>query len=50
MLFGRKDLCILLCLCKPLRTLVGVLFWILLFVVVWQWPSSAAGRARGHRP
>ena len=33
--------CILLCLCKPLRTLVAGLFWILPFLVVWHWPSAA---------
>jgi hypothetical protein len=33
--------CILLCLCKPLRTLVAGAFWILLVVVVWNWPSAA---------
>ena len=34
---------ILLCLCKPLRTLVAFMFWVVLFVVVWNWPSAAAG-------
>jgi hypothetical protein len=31
--------CILLCLCKPLRILVGALFWVVLFMVVWNWPT-----------
>jgi hypothetical protein len=32
--------CILLCLCPPLRKLVGLLFWLLVIVVVWHWPSD----------
>ena len=36
LLFG-----ILLCLCKPLRELVGALVWILVFLVIWHWPSAA---------
>lgn len=31
---------ILLCLCPPLRRLVGLLFWILVIAVVWNWPSD----------
>jgi hypothetical protein len=34
--------CILLCLCKPLRTAVGVLFWIIVILMWWHWPSTAA--------
>jgi hypothetical protein len=32
--------CILLCLCPPLRRLLGALFWILVIVVAWHWPSD----------
>lgn len=32
--------CILLCLCRPLRTLVGALFWIVVALMVWHWPSD----------
>lgn len=32
--------CILLCLCPPLRKAVGLLFWLLVIVVVWHWPSD----------
>jgi hypothetical protein len=36
--------CILLCLCKPLRTFLAAAFWILLFLVVW------IGRVQRNRP
>jgi hypothetical protein len=32
--------CILLCLCPPLRRAVGLLFWILVLAIVWNWPSD----------
>jgi len=32
--------CILLCLCPPLRRLVGLLFWILVIGIAWHWPSD----------
>ena len=33
--------CILLCLCPPLRKAVGLLFWLVVILLVWHWPSAA---------
>lgn len=32
---------LLLCLFPALRQAVGALFWILVILVVWHWPSAA---------
>ena len=32
--------CILLCLCPPLRRVMGALFLVLVLAIVWNWPSD----------
>jgi hypothetical protein len=33
--------CILLCLCRPLRQAIGLLFWLVVILLFWHWPSAA---------
>ena len=34
---------ILLCLCKPLRTVLGIAFWIAVILIAWHWPAAEPG-------